>query len=386
MFKPKKILRLFKPSVGREEIAAIKKVFKQSWLGYGSEVKKFEKKFSNFIGSKYAVGLNSCTAALHIALAVNNFKPKKKVLVPSITFSASAAAALYCNLTPVFVDTEKDSLNIDFEDLKRKYTKDCVAVITVHFGGHPCAMEKIVPWAKKKGLITIEDCAHTCGGYYKGKKLGNWGDYGCFSFEDKKTITTGDGGMLTTNKKDKISLIRSLSFHGWSSDPYTRHLHGPGKKHWYYEMKNLGFKYNMNNLLAAIGIEQLKKLNKLNSKRTKILNRYIKEIKNCKTFITAYPYALKKSCYWLFSLRTKYRDEFINFLKDKKISSGVHLMPLPLHPLYKKYNKNITIATKTWKELVTLPCFPDMKDKEVNYVIKTIKEFDKKITQYNPRP
>ena len=382
MYKPKKIIRLFKPSVGKEEISGIKKVFDKSWLGYGSEVNDFDNKFSKFIGSKYSVGLNSCTAALHIALAVNKFKPKKKVLVPSITFSASAAAALYCNLTPVFVDTEKDSLNLDFNDLKKKYTKDCVAVIAVHFGGHPCAMEKIVPWAKKKRLIVVEDCAHTCGGYYKGKKLGTWGDYGCFSFEDKKTMTTGDGGMICTNNKKMVPLMKSLSFHGWSSDPYTRHLHGSGKKHWYYEMINLGYKYNMNNLLAAIGIQQLKKLNRFNRQRTAILEKYLKVIKKCKTFKTAFPYKLKNSCYWLFSLKTKYRDEFVNFLKEKKISSGVHLMPLPLHPLYKKYNKKVENSLSVWKELVTLPCFPGMPNQEVNYVIKAIKEFDKVVSKH----
>ena len=374
----KNFIRLVKPSVGSAEINSIKKVFKKAWLGYGSTVKEFEEKFSKYIGSKYAVGFNSCTAALHVALKINKFKPKKKVLVPSITFSATAAVALYCNLTPVFVDIEEKSLNMDFEDLKRKYTKDCVAVIPVHFGGHPCKMEKIVPWAKRKNLVIIEDCAQTCGGYYKGKKLGTWGDYSCFSFEDKKIITTGDGGMLCTKNKKNISLIRSLSFHGWSNDPWTRHLSGPGKKHWYYEIKNLGFKYNMNNLLASIGISQLKKLNSLNRKRIIILKKYLSGIKNCKNISLAFPYKLEKSSYYFFSLRTKKRDEFVDFLRSKRISSGVHLMPLPLHPLYKKYNKNVSTSLKVWKELISLPFFPDIKMKQVEYIIRAIREFDNK--------
>ena len=378
MRNSKNFIRLFKPSVGTAEINSIKKVFKKSWLGYGSTVKEFEEKFSKYIGSKYAIGFNSCTAALHIALKANKFKPGKKVLVPSITFSATAAAALYCNLIPVFVDIEEKSLNMDFDDLKRKYTKDCVAVIPVHFGGHPCEMEKIVPWTKKKSLVVIEDCAHTCGGYYKGKKLGTWGDYGCFSFEDKKTITTGDGGMLCTNNKKNISLIRSLSFHGWSNDPWQRHLGGPGKKHWYYEINNLGYKYNMNNLLASIGISQLKKLNRFNYKRILILKKYLAGIKNCKNIYPAFPYKLEKSCYWMFSLRTKKRDEFIDFLRSRRISSGVHLMPLPLHPLYRKYNKKVNRSLKVWKELVSLPFFPDMNFKQVEYIIRSIKEFDNK--------
>jgi len=374
--KNKKYIRLFKPSVGKEEINSIKKVFKKSWLGYGSKVKEFEKKFSSFIGTKYAVGLNSCTAALHLALAVNNFKKKKKVLLPTMTFSATAASILYNDLIPVFVDVNKKDLNISFEDLKKKYTKDCVAVMAVHFGGHPCQMDKIVPWAKKKNMIVIEDCAHTCGGTYKGKKLGTWGDYSCFSFEDKKIITTGDGGMLCTNKKDKINLLRSLSFHGWSKDPWQRHLKGAGKKHWYYEVQNLGFKYNMNNLLAAIGISQLKKLNQLNKRRILVLKKYLSVIKNFKNISLAFPYHLNKSCYWLLTLRTKKRDQLINYLKTKGISTSVHLMPLPLHPLYKKYKNKTNNSTKVWKELFSLPFFPDLKKTQIDYVLKFVKKFE----------
>ncbi len=152
-------IRLFKPSVGIEEINSIKKVFRRSWLGYGPLVEKFEKKFSKFIGTKYAVGVNSGTAALHLSILSQKFKKGKKILVPAISFSATAATVLYCGLEPKFVDIDPNNLTIDFEDLKNKFSKDCVAVICVHMGGHPCKMEKILPWAKKKRLFVIEDCA-----------------------------------------------------------------------------------------------------------------------------------------------------------------------------------------------------------------------------------
>ena len=369
-------IRLFKPSFDNKELTEIKDVFKAPWLGYGSKVKNFEKKFSKFIGSNFSLGLNSCTAALHIALAVNKFKRKKKVLVPCMTFSATAAAILYNDLEPIFVDINKSDLNIDFEDLKKKYTKDCVAVIAVHFAGHPCQMEKIIPWAKKKKLIVIEDCAHTCGSVYKGKKLGTWGDFGCFSFEDKKIISTGDGGCLVTNNKKKYDLLQSISFHGWSKDPWERHLKRKKEKHWFYEIKNLGFKYNMSNLIAAIATVQLQKLNNLNLKRIKIIKKYIQGTKNLQNFKTPFDFKLNKSCYWLFILRTKKREKFINYLKSKGISATVHLMPLPYHPLYKKYKANIPNAKKTWKELVSLPLFTDLKDSEINYILKKVKDFD----------
>jgi perosamine synthetase len=385
-----KNIRLFQPSLGNDELTSIKKVFKKSWIGYGEQVQKFEKEWSKFFNVKHSIAVNSCTAALHLALLCNDFKKGKKVLVPAITFSATAAAVLYCGLIPVFVDINDNDLNMNFEDLKKKYTKDCVAVIPVHFGGHPCEMDKIMKWANKQNLIVIEDCAETCGGYYKGKKIGTWGHYGCFSFEEKKMMTTGDGGMIVTNNSSKAKKLKSLSFHGWDKDPLLRHKQRnqnnlkKSKKnlHWYYEINQLGYKYNMNDLEASIGRVQLKKLSFLNNSRIEFLKKYLSNLKNCKNLIPTFPYNLKKSSYWMFSIRTKHRDELISFLKKKNISSSVHLMPLPLHPLYRKYNSKIPKALKIWKELVTLPLHPHLKKKEINYINTKLIEFSVKRDPY----
>jgi len=379
-----KKIRLFKPSVGIEELNNIKNVFKKSWLGYGPLVKNFEEKFAKFIGTKYAIGVNSGTAALHLSILSQNFKKGKKILVPAITFSASAAAVLYCGLKPKFVDVNPNNLTLDFEDLKRKYSKDCVAIICVHMGGHPCQMEKILPWAKKKKLLIIEDCAETCGAIYKGRKLGTWSDISCFSFEEKKIITTGDGGMICLNNKEKFKKLKSLSFHGWDTDPWQRHKDSFGKKnyytkHWNYNIKNLGYKYNMNDLMAAIGIAQLKKINILNKKRNKILKKYLIGIKNCKNIKPVYPYVLKNSSYWLFSIKTKHRDDLINFLKSKNISTAVHFVPLPLNSIYKKYKNNLKNTMKIWKQIVSLPFFPDLENNKIKYIINCINQFDQKI-------
>lgn len=376
-------IRLFKPFIGNEELKEINKAFKKSWIGYGPTVKKFENLWCKKFNVKYSIATNSCTAALHVALKSYNFKKNKKVLVPSITFSATAAVVLYCDLQPIFVDIDKNSLTMSFEDLKKKYTKDCVAIMPVHFGGHPCEMEKIVPWAKKRNLKVIEDCAHTCGGTYKGKKLGTWGDFGCFSFEEKKMLTTGDGGMVVTNNKKKNNLIRSLSFHGWDKDPLIRHKKSFKKKHikfkhWDYQIKNLGFKYNMNDLMASIGIIQIKKINLFNFKRRIIVKKYLNGLKACKGIIPAFPYKLKQSSYWLFSIRCKKRDYLMSYLKKKKISTSIHLKPLPLHPIYRKYKSSIPNAKKVWKELLTLPFYPDLSKKNLNYIIKQVKIFDEK--------
>ena len=383
MSKSKKNIRLFKPSLGNEEINSIKKIFKRSWIGYGPEVKKFENSWSKFIGIKYSVGVTSCSAALHIALASKNFKKKKKVLVPAMTFTATAAAALYNDLEPVFVDINEYDLNINFDDLKRKYSKECDAVIPVHVGGHPCAMEKIIPWAKKKKLLVIEDCAHTAGGIYKGKTLGTWGDISCFSFEEKKMLTTGDGGMICTNNRKLASKFKILSFHGWNKDPWTRHKKSINKtnfkeKHWYYQIKELGFKYNMNDLMAAIGLAQLKKLNTFNLKRNIILKKYFKGIKDCKNIKPYLNKQLKDVAYWMFAIRSNKRDKLISFLKEKGIATSVYWIPVPLHPLYYKYKSKIPVARKVWKELVTLPMYSDIKPNQIDFIIKSVKEFDSK--------
>lgn len=376
-------IRLFQPSLGSKELNSVKKVFKRSWIGYGTEVQKFEQEWSKYFKVKHSIAVNSCTAALHLALLCNNFKKKKKVLVPAITFSATAAAVLYCDLIPVFVDINKNDLNMNVDDLKKKYTNDCVAIMPVHFGGHPCEMDKIMKFANQKKLIVIEDCAETCGGYYKGKKIGTWGHFGCFSFEEKKMMTTGDGGMIVTNNAQIAKKLKSLSFHGWDKDPLLRHKQrfSNNKKntkqslHWYYEINQLGFKYNMNDLEASIGRVQLKKLSFLNNSRIKFLKKYLKNLKKCKNLISTFPYDLNKSSYWMFSIRSKNRDKLISYLKKYNISTSVHLMPLPLHPLYKKFKSRIPTALKVWKELVTLPLHPHLKNKEITFINRKLREF-----------
>lgn len=375
-------VRLSTPTVDNRELIEIKKIFKNSWLGYGPKVREFEAAWSKYFNVGHSIALNSCTAALHLSLAVNNFKKNKKVLVPAMTFSASAASVLYCGLSPVFVDIDPKTLVMCFEDIKKKYTKDCVAIIAVHFNGQPCEMEKIVPWARKKKMIVIEDCAQTCGGDYKGKKLGTWGDFGCFSFQEIKIMTSGgDGGMITTNKKEIVKNLKTLSYHGWDQDPLERHKKSLIKnkkiKHWNYSITQLGFKYNMTDLMATIGIEQLKKLKFFNNKRSQIIKKYISALKNCKNLTPAFPYKFRNSSYWMFTLKCNKRDQLIDFLKSKKIATTVYIKPLPLHPLYKKYKHEIKNSIKTWKDLVTIPTYPNMTDSQFNYVVKHLKEFDK---------
>lgn len=375
-------VRLFKPSVGKEELENIKDSFDKSWIGLGPKVKEFEKRWSEFIKTKSAIGVNSATAALHLAVSAYKFPRNKKVLVPALTFASTAMAPIYNNLTPVFVDIDKDNLNISLEDLDGKYDKDCVAVMPVHYCGHPVRMDELTDWAKSKNLAVIEDCAHTAGGEYKGKKLGAWGDIGCFSFEEKKCMTTGDGGMIVSNNEELIEPLKASRWVGINKNTWQRVEENAGNTdpnlmHWYYEINDLGFKYNMNDLAASIGLMQLEKLPAMNKKRSEIINKYISGINFNENIQPALPYtADDKSSYQMFILNVKNRDHYIQNLKSRNIATGVHYMPLHFHPYFNQFKSDTPFVDKVWQNLLTIPLHVDLTDEEINYVISTINDIN----------
>jgi perosamine synthetase len=372
-------IRLFKPSIGKEELELIKEAFDRSWIGLGPSVNKFEEEWAKFIGCEIAIGLNSATAALHLALRVFGFNKGKKVLVPSLTFSSTASAVLYNDLTPVFVDSDPNTLGICLEDLERKYDEDCVAVIPVHYAGHPVPMEKLTHWAKRKGLKVIEDCAHTAGGIYKGKTLGTWGDIGCFSFEEKKCMTTGDGGMMVTNDPELFNDIKAMRWVGIDKDNWkTAKTYTNSKKdamHWFYELNVLGYKYNMNDLAASIGLAQLKKLPKFNKRRSEIIQQYMDGLKDMLDVKPLLPFEPENYPYQMFGIRSENRDELMIYLKSKGIATGSHYTPLSKQPLFKPYAKACEYIEKEADKFVTLPLHADLTNEEVNYVISEIINF-----------
>ena len=371
-------IRLFKPSVGKEELESIQSAFERAWLGLGPKVLEFEDKWSEFIGSGTSVGVNSCTAALHLALAAFRFPKGKKVLVPVITFASTAMAILYNQLEPVFVDVDEHTLGISLEDLDRKYTKDCVAVMAVHFAGHPVPMDQLTAWAKARNVKVIEDCAHTAGGKYQGKSLGTWGDIGCYSFEEKKCMTTADGGMISSDDQELLKPLRHARWVGINKDTWERHLEngvGNPANHWYYEISQLGYKYNMNDLMASIGLVQLQKLEGMNRRRETLLQHYLAGMRKGGAIRAAVPYELQDSSYWAFMVRVKDRDRFIVEMKKKGIATGVHYMPLTLHPLFLRYQTDTPIAYQVWNELVTLPLFPELSIDEIDYILSAMNAF-----------
>jgi perosamine synthetase len=374
-------IRLFKPSLGEEELQAVKEAFDRSWVGLGPKVNEFEEAWEQFIGCKEAIGLNSATAALHLALNVFGFPEGKKVLVPSLTFSATASAVLYNRLIPVFVDSDPVTLGISLENLENKWDKDCVAVIPVHYAGHPVPMEKLVPWARKKELKIIEDCAHTAGGEYLGKKLGTWGDIGCFSFEEKKCMTTGDGGMICSNDPELLKDVRAMRWVGIDKDNWkSAQAYTDANKdamHWFYELNILGYKYNMNDLAASIGLAQLKKLPLFNARRSDIIRKYLTDLQGITGVEPLLPYEPDKYPYQMFGIRAERRADLMIYLKSKGIANGCHYSPLTLQPLFKPYAYGCEFVEKEADKFITLPLHADLTNEEVDYIISNIKAFSK---------
>jgi perosamine synthetase len=354
-------------------------VFDRSWVGLGPKVNEFEEAWEKFVGCKEAIALNSATAALHLALAVFRFQEGKKVLVPSLTFSSTASAILYNRLVPIFVDSDPITLGMDFTDLDRKYDNDCVAIMPVHYAGHPVPMEKLVPWAREKNIKIIEDCAHTSGSLYQGKALGLWGDIGCYSFEEKKLMTTGDGGMICSNDPDLLKDVRAMRWVGIDKDNWkTAQTYTAVNKdamHWFYELNVLGYKYNMNDLAASIGLVQLKKLPEMNKRRSAIIRRYIDGLCDVGHVKSIIPFEPETYSYQMFGIRCEERDQLMIYLKNEGVATGCHYTPLSLQPLFFNKNNGCKFIENEYKKFITLPLHFDLLDSEVDYIILKINKF-----------
>jgi perosamine synthetase len=360
--------------MGEEEISAVADVIRSGWIGLGPKVAEFEDRFGKYVNAGSSVALNSCTAALHLALKVFGVEEGDEVLVPSLTFVSTAHAIQYVGALPVFCDIDPATLCVSVEDLKSRITPRTKAMIPVHYGGHPCEMDSLLNIGKKEGITVIEDAAHACGAEYKGRKIGSIGNATCFSFHAVKNLATGDGGMITTQNQEDGEKLRCIRWLGIDKATWKRS--GKTGYSWQYEVAVLGHKYHMNDIAASIGLVQLKKLDSLNARRGEIAARYndaLREIDWIKLVVEK-PYV--QSAHHNYVVRTSHRDELNLYLKDKDIASGVHYMPLHLQPYYReRCGANLPVVEKTWKELLTLPLYPDLTDTEVDYIIDAIRKF-----------
>jgi len=377
----KKMLIFGQPNLDNKEIVEVIDTLKSGWLGTGPKVHKFEKLISSYKRIKNTVALNSCTAALHLSLLAIKVKQGDEVLLPSMTFAATANAIIHSGATPIFVDCEIGTMNISIKDLIKKITKKTKVIIPVHFAGRPCEMDKIMSIASKYNLKVIEDCAHAIETKYMGRYAGTFGDMGCLSFYVTKNVVTGEGGALITNNTKLANKIKMLALHGLSKNAWSR-FGDKGYSH--YKVLAPGFKYNMMDIQAAIGIHQINKVDKSWKIRKKIWDFYNKEFLKM-PFVKLDPIAKNmKHAYHLYIILLDLkkikinRDQFLKEMGKLKIGVGVHYTSLHLHPFYKKtfkYKKGDLKNTEFISErTVSLPISPKITTQDQKDVVDAVKK------------
>lgn len=383
------MIQVFKPSLGEEELDALQEIFKTGWIGLGPKTAEFEERFAEYVGAKYAIATNSATAALHLCCLALDLGEWDAVMIPTMTFISTAHAPTYCGATPLFVDIESDTLNIQIKDLAHKLRVAAKlghprikAIIPVHYGGHACHMDAVWDIAAKYGLHVIEDAAHACGSEYKGRKIGGLerSTATCFSFHAVKNLPCGDGGMITTNRFELAQRLRRLRWCGINKSTWDRTEEAGYKQYsWYYEVAELGYKYHMNDIAAVIGLCQLKKLDANNARRREITAVYTEAFQEKAPWIeTPVEWPYTKSSWHNYVIRTSHRDNLNAFLKEKGIATGVHYFPIHLQPYYHRRTGSVVLpnAESVWPKLLTLPMYPSLTNAEISYIIESILEFE----------
>jgi dTDP-4-amino-4,6-dideoxygalactose transaminase len=357
------------------EIKSVVKALKSGWLTMGPKTIEFESDFKKFIGTNNAVSMNSATAALHLALKAINLKRYDEVIIPTTTFVSTAEVVTYFDAIPVLCDVEEFTHNIDVTKIEKLITPKTKAIIPVHFAGQPCDMDEIYSIAEKYNLKVIEDAAHAIPSKYKNISIGSLpkSDITCFSFYATKTLSTGEGGMATTNNDDYAKSMKINRLHGISRDAWDRYTL---KGSWYYEVVDNGNKYNTTDINSAIGVVQLKKQLKLLNKRKRISELYRKGFANNSNIILPFVKNDRETSWHLYVIKIEKRDDVIEKLKEVGIGCSVHFIPVHKHPYYReKYNLNnedYPVANKIFEESLSLPIYPDMTDAEIKYVINNV--------------
>ena len=368
---------VLQPSIGQDEIDAVAEVMRSGWLGLGPKTEQFEREFAASVGSRFAAALNSGTAALHLALDILRIGPGDEVIVPSMTFISTVHAVRYVGADPVFADIEGDSLNLSVLDIERKITPRTKAVIVVHMGGHPCDMDAIHAVAAHHGIHVVEDAAHACGAAYKGKPIGSISPLTCFSFHAVKNLTSGEGGAITCNAEWMARKIREKRWVGISRDTWIR---SSSEKvyAWQYYVDEVGYKYHMNDLQAAIGLVQLGKLDLLNGRRREVAERYDRELSDLPWIQLPKEKDYARSSWHLYQVRLPdeaIRDRLIGHLQEHNIATGVHYYPCHLHPSYINKRAIVPFTLLVWKQILTLPIHPNLSDADMEHIISRVREF-----------
>jgi dTDP-4-amino-4,6-dideoxygalactose transaminase len=375
------------PAIGGEEIEEVVDTLRSGWITTGPKTRRFEGEFRNRVGAPDALGLNSCTAGLHIGLLALGVRPGDEVITTPMTFCACANVIEHLGARPRFVDVEPDTLNLDPAAVEAAVTARTRAILAVHYAGHPAELDSINDIAARYGLAVIEDAAHAVPARYKGAMIGSGPNPVSFSFYATKNLTTGEGGMLT-GSPELIARARVLALHGMSRDAWKRY--GPGGS-WFYEVDEPGFKYNMTDIQAAMGLAQLRKLERFQARRRQVVAAYNLAFRSLEALETPVERSEVEHAWHLYTLRLRPgtlrigRDRLIQELTARNIGTSVHFIPVHLHPYYReKYGYqagDFPIAYDAYQRLLSLPLHPLLSDTDVNDVVAAVDDVVRKFSR-----
>lgn len=381
MTSPSAFLPFALPDITEEEIASVTETLRSGWVTTGPKTKAFEGAFAEAVGAKHGVMVNSCTAALHLALEAIGVKPDDEVIVPAMTFAATAEVVRYLNARPVIVDVRPSDHNIDVGAIERAITAKTKAIIPVHFGGLACEMDEIAALARTHKIPVIADAAHSFPCEYRGRNVGTLADMTCFSFYATKTITTGEGGAVVTENSEWADRMRIMSLHGISRDAWKRYT---AEGNWYYEIIAPGYKYNLTDIASAIGIVQLKRSKAMLARRTAIAARFDQAFGTLGALELMQAPSDRTHAHHLYVVKvrpeclTVTRDQLIDQLKARGIGTSVHFIPLHVHPYYREtygYRpEDLPVAFDLYRRTISLPIYSAMAEADVERVIATVKE------------
>jgi perosamine synthetase len=367
------------PLIGEEEIQGVLECLRSGWLTSGLKVREFETAFAKYIGAKHAIAVNSCTSALHLALEAAGVKQGDEVITSPMTFTATAAVVEHLRARPVFADIDAESMNIDPASVEAKITPRTKAILPVHFAGQACDMDAIGAIARRHNLVVVEDAAHAIPTRYQGRLVGTLSPLTCFSFYATKNITTGEGGMVTTDDDRYAERIRLMTLHGMNKDAWKRYMQGGA---WAYDVVAPGYKYNLTDVAAAIGLPQLKRCDEFHARRLDIARKYDEGFAGLRGVVTPVVRDPQSHGWHLYVIQvnpdqlTIGRDAFIQALSERNIGVSVHFIPLHLQPYYRDtYGlkpEDFPRATATFQRILSLPLYARMSDGDVQDVIDAV--------------
>lgn len=357
-------------SIDEDDIQAVVEVLRSDFITTGPKAAEFEKLVADYVGARHAVAVANGTAALHVACQAVGIQQGDEVITSAITFAASSNCVLYCGGVPVFADIKKDTYNIDPADVERKITAKTKAIIPVHYTGQPCEMDAIHAIAKQHGLVVIEDGAQALSAEYKGKRIGSLSDMTTFSFHPVKPITTGEGGVVTTDNPDLYERLKLFRTHGITRDQrFLNQYEGL----WYYEQLELGYNYRITDIQCALGISQMKKLERFAKKRRELAARYDERLAGIEDIVIPFQHegCLSSRHLYMIQVPSSIRGKVFDELRKADIGVNVHYIPVYRHPYYQKHGYSRVCcpnAEEFYARAITLPLFADMTEEQVDYV------------------